>query len=212
VQYYTSPVTKIALAYKPHTTYSKSIAGFLWTLNRWDYDFHFVGGERYGLTYIGGGWAGDIAGGGFRGEAMLSERPDLDTGAPISGTLLSAAMSGDYTFQNSFYVHTELLFNNEGVSSDAAHFRLHAQELGLLSPAMWSIFQEFSYDLSPLVRGSAFAIFNPDDHSIVLVPSITWSALTNVDLMFLGLIFSGRADSEYGGLGKGLYLRGKWSF
>ena len=81
VQYYTSPVTKLAFAYKPTTIYSKSITGFLWTLNRWDYDFHFVGGERYGPAYVGGRLAGDIAGGGFRGEALLSDKPESNTGA-----------------------------------------------------------------------------------------------------------------------------------
>ena len=212
VQYYTSPVTKLAVAYKPTTTYSKSITGFLWTLNRWDYDFRLIGGERSGLAYLGGGWAGDIAGGGFRGEAILSNKSDIITGEPSHGTMGSVALSGDYTFANSFYIHTELLFNSEGVSSDAARFLPVSQKLGLLSPAKWSVFQEVSYDISPLVRGSAFAICNPDDHSVALVPSVTWSALTNVDIMVLGLIFSGEAGSEYGGLGKGLYVRGKWSF
>jgi len=211
-QYYTSPVTKIALAYKPTTTYSKSITGFLWTLNRWDYDFHIVGGERYGLGYIGGGWAGDISGGGFRGETIFAEKPDVIPGQHTNGIMVSTALSGDYTFQNSFYVHTEVLYNSEGVSSGAAHYQGISQQLGLLSPATWSLFQEFSYDISPLVRGSAFAIYNPDDHSVALVPSFTWSALTNLDVMFLGLIFSGGGGSEYGGLGKGLYVRGKWSF
>ena len=212
VQYYTSPVTKIAVAFKPHTMYSDNITGFLWTLNHWDYDFHLVGGERYGLAYVGGGWAGDIAGGGFRGEALLSDKPDLATGKSSGTMMTSAALSGDYTFQNSFYIHTELLYNSEGVSSGASRYLPVSQHLGLLSPAKWSLFQEFSYDISPLVRGSAFAIYNPDDRSIALVPSMTWSALTNVDIMVLGLIFSGAGQSEYGGLGKGLYVRGKWSF
>ncbi|HTR82283.1 MAG TPA: hypothetical protein VMM58_11695 [Bacteroidota bacterium] len=212
VQYYTGPVSKVALAYKPETEFSKSITGFLWSLNHWDYDFHIVGGDRYGLPYGGMGWAGDIAGGGFRGEALLSDKPAILTGAATSSKMFSGALSGDYTFQNSFYIHTEVLYNSQGTSSNAAAFLPISQKLGLLSPARWSVFQEFSYDLSPLVRGSAFALFNPDDRSVAFVPSITWSAATNLDLMFLGLIFSGKEGAEYGGQGKGFYLRGKWSF
>ena len=212
LQYYTSPVTKLAVAYKPRTTYSESITGFLWTLNRWDYDFHIIGGERYGMNFGGLGWAGDVAGGGFRGETLVSDIPELATGGATGSLMVSTSLSGDYTFRNSFYIHTELLYNSAGVTSDAARFRLRAQKLWLLSPGRWSLFQELSYDLTPLVRGSCFAIVNPNDRSVALVPSVTWSVVTDVDVSILGLIFSGRTGSEYGGLGKGIYSRGMLSF
>lgn len=212
LQYYTSAVTKLAVAYKPRTSYSKSITGFLWTLNRWDYDFHIIGGERYGMNFGGLGWAGDIAGGGFRGETLVSDIPDLATGEATGRLMVSTSLSGDYTFRNSFYIHTELLYNSAGVISDASRFRLRAQNLGLLSPARCSIFQEFSYDVSPLVRGSCFGIFNPNDHSLALLPSVAWSVMSDVDVTLIGLIFTGRVGSEFGGEGKGIYARGMWSF
>ncbi len=212
LQYYTSAVTKLAVAYKPRTRYSKSITGFLWTINRWNYDFHIIGGERYGMNFGGLGWAGDIAGGGFRGETLVSEMPDLSTGGASNRSMVSAALSGDYTFRNSFYIHTEVLYNTEGVTSGASLYRPTAQKLGLLSPARWSLFQELSYDISPLVRGSCFAIINPIDHSVALVPSIAWSVVTDVDISLLGLLFSGHGGSEFGGEGKGIYARGMWSF
>jgi hypothetical protein len=211
VQYYTGPVTSISAAYKPTTTYSKSIGAVLWTLHHWNYDFHFLGGQRYGLNFGGLGWAGDIGGGGFRGEGLVSQVPDA-LGNPTSQAMVSAALSGDYTFPNSFYIHTEILYNSMGVTKDAALFRLRAEQLSLLSPARWSVYQEFSYNISPLVRGSVFALINPDDGSIAFVPSVTWSAVTDLDLMALGLIFSGPTESEFGGTGKGIYVRGRWSF
>ena len=84
--------------------------------------------------------------------------------------------------------------------------------LGLLSPARWSIYQEFGYDVSPLVRAGAFGIYNPSDLSWVLVPSVTWSVVTNLDLTFLILTFHGSSLTEYGEMGTLGYVRGKWSF
>jgi hypothetical protein len=212
VQYYTGAVSKVELAIRPGSRAVKSISAAQWTTNRWNYDFHFLGGVR-GTAWFGGtGWAGDIAGAGFRGEALVAGIPP-ELQLPEGNTrMLSAALSGDYTFPNSFYIHTEAMYNSEGVTADAALARPRAVALGLLSPARWSLFQEFSYNVSPLVRAGAFAIYNPNDHSAVIFPSVTWSVITNLDLSFLALFFSGAPLTEYGGLGTLAYLRLKWSF
>ncbi len=212
VQYYTGEVSKIELAVKPGSRTVQAITAAQWTTNTWDYDFHFLGGWR-GHTWLAGtGWAGDIAGGGFRGEALVSEIPE-ELVLPESGkVMISAALSGDYTFPNSFYIHTEALYNSQGVTENAALARPRAELLGLLSPARWSLYQEFSYDVTPLVRAGVFAIYNPDDHSAISSPSATWSVITNLDLTLLAFLFSGASLTEYGGLGTITYLRLKWSF
>ena len=212
VQYYTGEVSKIELAVKPGSRTVKPITAAQWTTNRWNYDFHFLGGWRGRSWVAGTGWAGDIAGGGFRGEALVSEIPPELRLPGSSQVMLSAALSGDYTFPNSFYIHTEVLYNSEGVTTDAAFARPRSTALGLLSPARWSLYQEFSYDVSPLVRAGIFAIYNPTDHSTVVFPSATWSVVTNLDLTLLALFFTGDPLTEYGGQGTAAYLRLKWSF
>ncbi|RPH35644.1 hypothetical protein EHM92_05845 [bacterium] len=212
VQYYTGEISKIELAVKPGNRTVKSITAAQWTSNEWDYDFHFLGGRRGNTWLAGTGWAGDIMGGGFRGEALVSEVPD-ELRLPESGrVMVSAALSVDYTFPSSFYIHAEALHNSQGVTENAALARPRAEMLGLLSPARWSLYQEFSYDVTPLVRAGGFTIYNPDDHSVVLSPSATWSIITNLDLTLLALLFSGAPLTEYGGLGTITYLRLKWSF
>jgi hypothetical protein len=126
--------------------------------------------------------------------------------------MVSCALSGDYTFPNSLYIHTEALYNSQGEENDATFARQRALALALLSPARWSVYQEISLDVSPLVRCGAFAIFNPNDRSSVVLPSATWSVITNLDLTFLALFFNGASLTEYGDLGTAIYVRGKWSF
>ncbi len=217
VQYYLGPLSKVEIAVKPGKTSSSSAAVAVYTTNVREYDVHLLAAQRSGLWLLGGSWAGDIAGGGFRGEATVSQKPvqtlpGVYDVTATDGTMSSAALSVDYTFSSSLYLHIESLFNSAGTTSDAGLFAIQSHTLGLLSPARWSLFSEIAYNLTPLLRGSFFSILNPTDHSYVLVPSLTWSALTNLDLMILVLAFRGDALTEFAGYGESGYLRVQWSF
>ncbi len=212
IQYYTGEVSKIEFAFKPGTSSSKSIVAGQWTANQWNYDFHFLAGRRGRSSFAGAAWAGDIEGGGFRGEILTSEVPGELRPLTSGSVMVSAALSGDYTLPSSLYLHTEGLYNSEGVTANAGAARTRALALGLLSPARWSIYQEAGYDVSPLVRATVFVIVNPDDGSLVAVPSATWSVITNLDCTFLAMFFHGAPLTEYGQLGTALFVRGKWSF
>lgn len=212
VQYYLGGVSKFELASKPGSSSTQAITAAQWTMNKWDYDFHFLGGMKADDWFAGTGWAGDIQGGGFRGELLMSKMPSI-LRQPESGNVsISFALSGDYTFPNSLYLHTEVLFNSEGATHDAGLTRERARVLGLLSPARYSIYQGVGFNASPLVRTDAFALFNPNDLSAAFVPSASWSASTNLDLTFLALFFYGDLPTEFGQLGSAVYLRGTWSF
>jgi len=82
----------------------------------------------------------------------------------------------------------------------------------MLSAARWSIYQEFAYDVTPLIRGSLFGIFNPDDGSYVIVPSATYSLITNFDLLLIAQLFEGDPLTEFGEFGTSFYFRMKFSF
>jgi hypothetical protein len=217
VQYYLGPLTKVELDAKPGKTSSTATTAVAFTTNAWNYDFHFLAGRRSGFDVVGGSWAGDIAGGGFRGEVLLSQKPkEILPGiydfSQTEGTMVSSALSVDYTLPNSLYFHGESLYNSIRVTQNAAFFEQQALALGLLSPSRWSLFGEISYDISPLVRGSIFALQNPIDASRVLVPSVTWSVVTNLDFTAIALLFHGDQSTEFGNYGESGYLRLKWSF
>jgi hypothetical protein len=125
---------------------------------------------------------------------------------------ISMVVSGDYTFPNSFYIHTEILYNNLGATEYTSLFDKEAGEIGLLSASRFSVYQEFSYNISPLTRSSIFTILNPDDKSYVVVPSLTHSIITNLDLYLIALLFVGNDYSQYGKNGHSFYARLKYSF
>lgn len=216
-QYYTGPVSKVELAFKPAKEKNGVIAAGLLSFNKWDYDFNFIGGNKAGKWFSGAGWAGDISGAGFRGEILLSQgqKVSLPSGTGFfgqEGAVYSLVLSGDYTFTNSFYIHTEILHNSTGVSSLTALYQKAAQNLGMLTAARWSLYQEFAYDFHPLVRGGVFGLFNPDDRSFAMVPSVTYSAAENLDLLLLVMFFNGNPASEFGSYGSTIFLRLKYSF
>jgi len=214
-QLFTGPTSKIELACAPGKTSGERTALALVHLNARDYDFNFLAGA-FQRGYIAGfSWAGQIADGGFRGETRWTGNqhaagPGTYTGERLS--YFSAALSGDYTFPNSFYIHSEVLFNGDGVSTNAGFSWAAALARGELSPARVSIYQEFAGDVSPLVRLSIFGLVNPDDGSAVVVPSLTWSVATNWDLLLIALVPEGQAAAEFSSTGPGAFARAKWSF
>jgi hypothetical protein len=216
-QYYTGPVSKVEIAFKPAKEKKDIIAAGLLSINLWDYDFNFIAGLKDERWLSGFGWVGDISGAGFRGELLISERKKIIV--PVSNVefgsddlIYSLVLSADYTFPNSFYIHTEVLHNNIGVENLTAQFQPQALNLGLLTAARWSIYQEFAFDFHPLVRGTVFGLFNPDDKSFAVVPSVSYSVLTNLDLLLLVMFFEGKPLTEFGSYGSTIFLRLKYSF
>lgn len=223
IQYYTGPVTKVELAVSPGKKKEDLIAAGLISFNQWNYDFNLIAGYKKERWVGGGGWVGDIMDAGFRGEVLISQAPkqkyyspffQLNNIEPLSSDnpYVSIVISGDYTFPNSFYIHTELLFNSNGTNKNASVYRKEAIQLDMLTPARWSIFQEFAYQFTPLLRGGILGIFNPDDKSYVIVPSASYSVITNLDLYLTGFIFGGPKFSEFGDSGSSIFVRIKFSF
>ena len=226
LQYYTGPVTKVEAAVRPAKTIDRMIAAGLISLNKWDYDFNIIGGIKNNRWVVGGGWSGDILDAGFRGEFTVTQKPEIiqkyknisvllpvyDPVSSFKDPVFSFVLSGDYTFPNSFYIHTEAMYYNAGKTENTGLYQQEALDLGMLSASRWSLYQEFSYDITPLLRGSLFGIFNPDDKSYVIVPSATYSVITNLDLYVIALLFNGDKLTQYGDYGSSFYVRVKYSF
>lgn len=224
VQYYTGAVTKIDVTYQPAKDPNNQILAGLWSLNEWDYDINLIAGMRFKRWLTGLSWAGDILDAGFRGEVLFTQAPDKpDTNSIYQRVgesslsswdkpIISIALSGDYTFPNTIYIHTEMLFNINGKKSNTFLFQKEAISIGMLTAARWSLYQEFAYEITPLLQSTIYAIFNPDDKSYVIVPSLSYSIITNLDLYLIGLFFEGDPLTQYGEFGLSFYARIKYSF
>ena len=224
MQYYTGAVSKVEFSIEPGKDSEHYTAAGLYSTNISGYDLYGIAGVRNNRWIAGGAWAGYILDGGFRGEVLISQSPDRDSSRnnlllpgndsifASNRTVASFVLSGDYTFSNTFYIHTELLYNSNGKKENAGLYQQEAARAGTLSPARWSIYQEFAYDINPLTRATIFGIYNPDDNSSIIVPMLSRSLSTDLDLLLIGFLPSGEHYTEFGVYGKSINLRLKYSF
>lgn len=210
LQYYTGVASKFELALKGDDDTEQMAGAALYKFNRWEYDFQLFGGMYQNeQVVLGSGWAGQVLDGGFRGELSYY----IPTDEADGDNYLVAALSGDYTFENSLYLHAEALYNERGTTGKAGGLSLlTAPPSNQLSPARHSIFGEIAYQISPLVRGNIAGIMNPHDQSFFVGPSLTWSVKTNWDLLLIAQLYQGERGTEFGDAGKLFFARLRWSF
>lgn len=215
VRYYTGVTSSAEVVYKiGHNEIenkAESTFAVRYRFSKFSYDFQFLGGRMPEDFVLGGGWMGDIKGGGFRGEFSWFIPREKDNG---SQEALVATVSGDYTLKNSLYFHAAILYNSLGATGKAGTREFFDQNISakMLSPARWNLFGQLSYPFTPLFSGSFSGMLNPSDGSSFFGPSFTYSLGNNLELMFTGQLFFGEEETEYGELGKALYGRLKWAF
>lgn len=210
VQYYTGVTSSAELVYKPGRDNAHTAMAGMYRFSKWDYDFQFLGGQAGNDYVAGAGFSGDIRGAGFRGEITHFEpRNDNSYRSTV------ASVSADYTFSNSWYIHSSVLYNSEGKTGKAGGMNVvFNQDLSAkqLSFARYSLFGQVSKPLTPLFTGSFSGILNPSDHSFYVGPALTWSLMNNLELMLTGQLFFGHSGTEFGDIGQIAFGRLKWSF
>lgn len=211
IQYYTGATSSAELVYKiGRSTDETAIAG-MYRFSKFSYDFQFLGGWAGRDYVVGGGWAGDIKGGGFRGELswFIPRNKNIE-----SDEAFVASISGDYSFQNSLYLHTGVLYNSTGVLGPAGGRNFFDSNLTakMLSMGMFNLFGQISFPFTPLFSGDFSTMINPSDGSSFLGPALTYSLGNNWELMVNGQLFLGKTGTEYGDFGKAIYGRIKWAF
>jgi hypothetical protein len=211
IQYFTGYTSSAELVYKfGKNSKDNAIAG-MYRFSKFNYDFQVLGGWDGRDYIVGGGWTGDIKGGGFRGEIswFTPGNKTLDSEEAVIGSV-----SGDYTLQNGFYIHAAVLFNSTGTAGKAAGREFFDPNLSvkMLTLSRWNLYGQISYPFTPLLTGNFSAIINPCDGSSYLGPAIIWSLGNNLELMLTSQLFAGKKGTEYGELGKAMFGRLKWAF
>lgn len=212
IQYYTGVTSSAQLVYKiGHNPDETAVAG-MYRFLKGRTDYQVLGGWAGKDYVLGGGWSGNIKGGAFRGEMSYFLPVNNNNG---SEKAFVASVSGDYTFKNSLYLHSAILFSSNGKTGDAGGDRgFFDQNLSakMLALGMFELFGQISYPLTPLFSGNFAIMMNPLDQSSFLGPSLTYSLGNNWEIMVNGQLFLGRSGTEYGDYGQAIYGRLKWSF
>src|SRR5690606_2704904 len=120
-------------------------------------------------------------------------------------TALVAAVSGDYTFPSTLFLHSELIYNSYARGMDPMGIGLNllteSRSPKTLTFTELSWFNEGAYQITPLLRAGLYSIYNPVEGSFFLGPNAELSISDNVYLLFMGQFFLGSSDSIYGTLG-----------
>jgi hypothetical protein len=214
--YYFGPVSAVEAALKASRSLSQRTYALMYHFNYLGFDYQFQGGIFGHDAAIGLSWAGDIFGGGFRGEGsgylpVLNSRGSFDTGDSV---IFVTALSADYTFSNRIYWLTEAIYNGFGGSNTLSQSVLSTQNISakMLIPAKYLIYSSVSYPFTSLITGAFAMMYPPGENSFFLGPSTTISLFQNVELLILGQIFLGSKGSLFGQTDNIFGGRLRWSF
>jgi len=212
VQYYTTETNKIELVIKTDSSDKPTVAG-LYRFNRWNYDIQLISGITSDDDFvIGVGWAGQLAKGGLRGEvSYFMPEQEIFEG---DGTI-SASAGWDYMFKNSLFMQLECLYN--GNKQDSTAFNIlenNAFRISAKNPFLsdFSYFASVSYPIMPLLNGSLSTILNPHNKVYILIPSLDFNVLQDLDLSFIAQIIAFKSSPDDLSNLSMWFLRVKYSF
>ena len=209
LEYFTGTASSAELVTSLNHQGRPTFAG-LYRFNLSNYDFQVLAGKTPDDYIAGLGWAGQISGAGFRGEAT-----GFIPGTSERQTVFIASVDADYTFKNGFYLHAAGLYNSSGTTGNAGRgpvFMLSDLSVKSLTLARFSVFGQAGYPVSPVLTANLVSMYNPSDQSVFFSPSADVSLSDNLGFLALVQLFDGLTGTEFGGLGKILYFRFKYSF
>lgn len=213
VKYYPTTTSTAEVAYKPGKTMDSTILAGLYRFAVGGYDLQFIAGWMNGDYVAGAGWSGVIKQAGFNGE-ITGFFPNNNIG--IKSTVVSASAGINYTFRNSLYLHAAYLYSSLGAvkANNIQKDILFSQVVSAkrLSLARHSAFGEVAYQVTPLLRADISGIIDPSDGSSFIGPFFNYSVSNSVEFLLGGQLFFGASNTLYGGYGKFIFARLKWSF
>jgi hypothetical protein len=209
VQHFLDFASRIEIAVSPARELKETVAAMLWSFNRSEYDFQFIGGYYRNRAALGGGWAGSLNQTGFKGEFTVFY--DIEQNNNSRDLSFVTAISADHMFDNSLFVIAELLYNSAGGQNQ---FSVLGEPLSADNPSFstYQVLVQLNYPISPIMNGSVAGIWYPDEEGLFITPALTRSLAENLDLQLTGQFFTGSDTSPFSGGGRILAGSLKWSF
>ncbi|WP_147405284.1 hypothetical protein [Flavobacterium limicola] len=201
----------LELAYKPGKYKDDHTVAFLYKINKWKYDFQFLGGMYQTDYVVGGGWAGNIKEAGFKGELsyFIPKRNTLETSDTFSISIMA-----DQTFKNDWYVSLAGLYNSNPTNAFVSSGSFYNSNLSAknLFPFRYNFYATVLKTISPIKSFNFSFIYSPEKNTVILVPVYAWNVATNFDLDFTAQSFFSEQNNTYQNLITEIYIRGRWSF
>jgi hypothetical protein len=206
LQYMFDGNSNMEIAYA--TTLHGSVGAIKYAFNKWKYDFQFLSGWYNKQTTIGIGWAGSIKEAGFKGEAQYF------FGNHDTQGHLNLAAESDYVFSKGWYLNAGFLFNSKGMNNsikDWSQVDLRLSPSNLM-PTKWTLRTTASKEFTPLLSATLSVLYGPDVNLLVVLPSMTYNMLPNLDLDLVWQSFFSELNRKFSAVDHRAFLRLKFSF
>ncbi len=182
IQFFPNYSESFELGFSPSDTLANSVAALLYKFNRWNYDFQVLGGYYRSDAIIGGAWAGNIYGAGFKGElsyykATKNSRQDNLT---FSTTL-------DYQFKSGLYLMLSYLYNGLGENRITLSGLVQTNSNLLDAKNLFffrnTIFNSVQFNITPLFNANLALMYTPDLKNLIFFPTLSYSIMENLDAL-----------------------------
>jgi hypothetical protein len=211
IQHYLSHLSSLEIAVSPAEHSRNIVAAAKLAFNRWGYDVQAIAGYFRDRIALGTGWAGNFYTAGLKGEATWFYDIEEKPGIRRSNVVAAAGM--DYMFAGGTFTVFEFLYNG-GYARDPAAAELITEPLRPDN----IMFSEYALTVSadrpftPILRGG-FAIMGlPDIDAVFIMPNISYSIMTDLDLEIVAQIFTGGKGTIFEAAGSAWYASFQYSF
>lgn len=172
-----------------------------WSDNRSGCDLLLIGGELRDRKMLGFGLAGDLGSVGLKGEISFYEGKNTDkVSGDRSDSFSIAALETWYRFANGLSLVMQYLYNGPGSKNPRDYPQVLAsaplQEGMTFLLGQNYLFAAPSYDLHPLATFQGLVIYNLDDKSALLRPTLDISLTNDFSLELFWTWYTGKRPQE----------------
>lgn len=168
-----------------------------WSDNRAGIDLLMIGGQLRGRSMFGAGLAGSLGTLGLKGEISYHRGRDVDqTGGDLHDDYSVAAIETWYRFDNGISLVAQYLYNGPGADNPADYPAVLTsapiQEGLTYLLGRHYLMAAPAYEVHPLATLQGILIYNLDDHSALLRPTLDLNLADNLSLQIFWSWHTGR--------------------
>jgi hypothetical protein len=199
---------RLELVVSPGPLADDDIVAFLYGFNYKTYDVQFIGGKYRDNVSAGVGWAGNLGKAGWKGE-LTWFHPYRNFSDTISRISVSSGF--DYIFANGIYAQVAWLYNEVNAMGNLSNTFQYTADARQLMPFEHTLLLQASYPVNPLINLSLATMYEPENHGLIIFPTLSWSLGDNLVASLIAQSFLGEM-AGYQAISTAVFLDVKWNF